>query len=68
LRQKLSNNKNFCWVARLISPSQVSAVQALKIEGVYLIKEPKRFYPNQNLAGAILGLLVLMPPAWKESS
>ena len=59
LRQKLSNNKNFCWVARLISPAQASAVQALKSEGVYLVKEPKRFYPNQDLAGAILGFVGL---------
>ncbi len=59
LIKKLSNRKSFCWVARLISPAQASAVHALKIEGVYLIKEPKRFYPNQDLAGSVLGFVGL---------
>ena len=59
LFKKISAHKNFCWVSRMISPAQATAVQALNREGVYLVKEPKRFYPNQRLAGPILGLVGL---------
>lgn len=54
--KKLTTHKNFCWLARMISPSQAEAIQG-KIEGVYLVKEPKRFYPNQTLAAPILGFV-----------
>src|SRR3974390_792271 len=49
LLKKMSNRKNFCWVARMISPLQAASVRSLNLEGVYLVKEPKRFYPNQEL-------------------
>ncbi len=57
LAKKLSSRKGFCWLSRMVSPSQASAVKALEIDGVYLLKEPKRFYPNQQLAGPILGMV-----------
>jgi len=57
--KKLSKSKNFCWIARKISPAQTSAVKAMNIDGIYLIKEPKRFYPNRKLAGQLLGFVGL---------
>ncbi len=57
LYKKIATDKNFCWIARMVSPTQASAIQALNIEGVFLIKEPKRFYPNQTLAGSVLGFV-----------
>ena len=59
LYKKISTSKHFCWVARMISPSQATAIQALNIEGIYLVKEPRRFYPNQKLAGPVLGFVGL---------
>ncbi|MDD5231899.1 MAG: penicillin-binding protein [Syntrophales bacterium] len=55
--ERLTGSKNFCWIARMISPAEAEAVQSLKIEGIFLIREPKRFYPNQNLAGSLLGFV-----------
>ena len=55
LLKRLSKSRDFCWVARKISPSQASDVKTLNIDGIYLIKEPKRFYPNRELAGQLLG-------------
>lgn len=55
IMKKLSGGKHFSWIARKISPDQASAVEQLDIEGVFLIKEPKRFYPNGELAGSLLG-------------
>ncbi|MBE9547659.1 MAG: penicillin-binding protein, partial [Proteobacteria bacterium] len=55
IRKRLSKSGNFCWIARRISPAQAGNVSALNIDGIYLIKEPKRFYPNRELAGQLLG-------------
>ena len=55
LLKRFSKSRNFCWVARKISPSQARDVKTLNIDGIYLIKEPKRFYPNRKLAGQLLG-------------
>ena len=54
---KLSRSKNFCWLARKIPPGQASKIEALNIDSVYLIKEPKRFYPNGDLAGRLIGFV-----------
>jgi cell division protein FtsI (penicillin-binding protein 3) len=57
--KRLSASKNFCWLARKIPPDQARSVDALNIEGVFLIKEPKRFYPNGELAGRLIGFVGL---------
>ncbi|MBP7341292.1 MAG: penicillin-binding protein [Smithellaceae bacterium] len=53
--RKISEPKSFCWLARKISPEQAAQVEAANIEGVFLIKEPKRFYPNGPLAAHLIG-------------
>lgn len=55
--KKISNTKNFCWLARRIPPEQARKVESLNVEGVFLIKEPKRFYPNGELAGHLIGFV-----------
>ncbi|HON59715.1 MAG TPA: penicillin-binding protein [Smithella sp.] len=57
--RKLSSPKNFCWLARRISPEQADSVRSAKIEGVFLVQEPKRFYPNGELAAHLLGFVGL---------
>jgi cell division protein FtsI (penicillin-binding protein 3) len=57
--KKLSGTKNFCWLARKIPPDQASSIEALNIDGVFLVKEPKRFYPNGDLAGRLIGFVGL---------
>ncbi len=59
LQKKLSGTKNFCWVARRIAPEQAALVQELGIEGVFIVKEPKRFYPSGELAGHLIGFVGL---------
>jgi len=53
--RKISEPKSFCWLARKIAPQQAAQVEAANIDGVYLIKEPKRFYPNGQLAAHLIG-------------
>jgi len=55
LMQKLSRDKSFIWIKRKISPPESSLIKRSKIEGVGLIKESKRFYPDRSLACHVLG-------------
>ena len=55
IKTRLSRSRNFSWIARQISPAQAKRTSALNLEGVYLIQEPKRFYPHKELACHIIG-------------
>jgi cell division protein FtsI (penicillin-binding protein 3) len=55
--KKISTPKNFCWLARKISPEQAASVEKADVEGIFLVKEPKRFYPNGELAAHLLGFV-----------
>lgn len=53
--KKIEESKNFCWLSRRISPDQAVNVADANIEGIFMVKEPKRFYPNGQLAAHVLG-------------
>ncbi|MDD5711295.1 MAG: penicillin-binding transpeptidase domain-containing protein [Smithellaceae bacterium] len=53
--KKFSRGRNFCWLARRIAPDQAQSIENLGMEGLFIIQEPKRYYPNGELAGNILG-------------
>jgi len=53
--KKIAEAKSFCWLSRKISPDQAANVESAKIEGIFMIKEPKRFYPNGQLAAHLIG-------------
>lgn len=53
--KRLSQGRQFSWVERMISPEEAERVRALGMEGLYLVKEPKRFYTNRTLAAHLLG-------------
>lgn len=55
--KKISEPKSFCWLARRISPEQATNVGNANIDGLVLVKEPKRFYPNGELAAHMLGFV-----------
>ncbi len=57
LLKKMSGAKNFCWLARRITPDQTALVENLDLDGIFIIKEPKRFYPNGELAGHLIGFV-----------
>jgi len=57
--KKLLHSKKFCWIARRIPPDLAQQVEDANIEGIFLVKEPKRFYPNGELAGQLVGLVGL---------
>jgi cell division protein FtsI (penicillin-binding protein 3) len=55
LDKKLHARRYFTWVKRRISPEEARAVRELALPGVYLDREPRRYYPNRALAGPLLG-------------
>ncbi len=55
LEKKLRARRYFTWVKRRISPEEAHAVRDLALPGVYLDREPRRYYPNRGLAGPLLG-------------
>ena len=55
IKTRLSRPGSFSWVARQVSPAQAQRTSALNLHGVYLVQEPKRFYPHKELACHIIG-------------
>ena len=55
LQRQLSSRRYFTWVKRRVSPRDAAAVRALKLDGVYLTQESRRFYPNHQLASNLIG-------------
>ena len=52
---QLERDSAFVWVKRKVSPEKGEKVRALKLLGVGLKRESKRYYPGQDLAGHIIG-------------
>ncbi len=57
VRRKVMSDKPFVWLKRQATPRQVQRVRALKIKGIGLSDESKRYYPQGHLAGQVLGLV-----------
>ena len=53
--QRLSRDKAFVWIKRKITPQEEEQIKKLKLEGVAIIKESKRFYPDKDLASHAIG-------------
>ena len=52
---RLDASRNFAWVARKVSPETAERIQEMNLHGIYVQKEFKRFYPNNDLAAHTLG-------------
>ena len=52
---KLSENRQFVWLARQVPYRYSEAVEALKIQGVDALREQHRFYPDHEMASQVLG-------------
>ncbi len=53
---KSKKNRYFVWLKRLVDPKIASEVQQLSIQGLYIIREPSRFYPTGAASANILGI------------
>src|SRR5438105_12506794 len=58
LLEKISQpDKKFVWLKRRIDEPTAARVRALALDGIELVKEPKRFYPQREMAGHVLGFV-----------
>jgi cell division protein FtsI (penicillin-binding protein 3) len=55
LQQKLSQNAGFVYLARTVGDDVAARVKALHLPGLTFLPEPKRFLPQGDLAGSVIG-------------
>ena len=55
LTERLASDRFFVWLKRRITPKESQAIAALRIPGVEVTKEPRRFYPGRELGAHVLG-------------
>jgi cell division protein FtsI (penicillin-binding protein 3) len=55
LRDKLSTDSAFAYLARKVDDPVAEAVRKLQIPGVHLMEEPKRIVPSDPLAAPVIG-------------
>ena len=54
---RLAGDKRFVWLKRRVDEDAAARVAGLGLDGIELVKEPKRFYPQRALAGHVLGFV-----------
>ncbi len=57
LAARLGKQGHFVWLKRRVEPAVAARVRALKLDGIEIVQEPKRFYPQRELAGHVLGFV-----------
>lgn len=55
LTKRLKKKKRFVWIKRKISDEEHDAISQLSLQGIGIIPEFQRFYPNGQLASHIIG-------------
>ncbi|MBI4399006.1 MAG: penicillin-binding protein [Candidatus Omnitrophica bacterium] len=55
LRERLSRDKSFVWIARRVPEERANAVRNLKNLNIGIVPEYKRFYPNSSLMSNVVG-------------
>jgi cell division protein FtsI (penicillin-binding protein 3) len=57
LYARLSRGTGFVWLGRMVEPDVARQVSEMDIQGVGLKTESRRYYPNTDLAGSVLGFV-----------
>jgi cell division protein FtsI (penicillin-binding protein 3) len=55
VKAAIQTNRGFAWIKRLVSPQEAAAVGDLRLAGVGLYTETRRFYPRRDLASQLIG-------------
>ncbi|MBK9073011.1 MAG: hypothetical protein IPL79_18745 [Myxococcales bacterium] len=55
LEDLLSSPKQFVWLARFAEGAQIDAINAAKLPGVAVKREPRRWYPASGSIGTLIG-------------
>jgi len=57
VKEKTTAEKPFVWVKRQVSSAEAEKIQALNADGIGMFYEPKRHYPQGQLAGQLIGFV-----------
>lgn len=57
VRRRLKSEKPFVWLKRQITPREAEGIQSMSLEGLGMYYEPRRFYPQGQLAGQVIGFV-----------
>jgi len=57
LHRKLKTERPFVWLKRQVTPRESRGVRSLRVDGVGMYYEPKRYYPHGRLAGQMIGFV-----------
>ncbi len=57
LFERFTKGRRFVWVKRQVSPAEVAKVKELALPGLGFTKEPRRFYPQRELAAHVIGMV-----------
>lgn len=57
LYARFDKSRRFAWVKRQVTDAEAAKVKALNLSGVGFAKEPRRFYPQRELAAHVVGLV-----------
>jgi cell division protein FtsI (penicillin-binding protein 3) len=52
---RLESSHSFTWIARKLDNDNAARIRALNLRGIYFQKEPKRFYPKNDLGAQVIG-------------
>lgn len=61
LERRLSGSKGFVWLQRQINPDVTAKIKKLELDGIGFVKESKRYYPNLEVAGNVIGFTGVDP-------
>jgi cell division protein FtsI (penicillin-binding protein 3) len=59
VHSRLTADKSFVWIERQLEPAQAEAIADLGLKGIGLFPESRRYYPRQELAAHVLGMVGL---------
>src|SRR6185312_1057445 len=52
---RFESSRSFAWIARKLDNNTSARIRSLNLKGIYFEKEPKRFYPKNDLAAQVVG-------------
>lgn len=57
LLERFAKGRRFAWVKRAVTPSEMARLKAMGLSELRTVKEPRRFYPQREVAAHLIGLV-----------
>ncbi len=57
IQERLDKGRRFAWVKRQVTDAEAAKVKALNLPGIGFAKEPRRFYPQREVAAHVIGFV-----------